>query len=228
MVCDLGGHFFQSKEPPSTESSFAERRRYHIKGLFWLCYVLDKDISLRSGRVPLLTEDYCDLTLPGSSGTMSSSAAEEFTRHLPNDPRLSMIKEKACRLLYSPRAFRISDSQLLLNIRQLDYELEQWRLSIPVLMRPRLAIPSDHPLLPPDASISQSTQCINLQLDYHYTLTAIHTTVRRCGTTNEDESLAEDLHSVVHSSIDLSLEAGRSTLLFLRAAIDILEEEAFR
>ncbi|POR33856.1 Uncharacterized protein TPAR_05949, partial [Tolypocladium paradoxum] len=228
MVCDLGGHFFHPQKPHSAEDSFAVRQRHHIRGLFWLCYVLDKDISLRSGRPPLLTEDYCDLTLPEWAEAMSNSAAEELTRQLPNDPRLSMIKEKTCRLLYSPPAFRISDSQLLLNIRQLDDELEQWRLSIPPLIRPRLAIPSDRPLLPPDASISQSIQCINLQLDYHYALTTIHTAVRRCGTTNECESLPEDLHSVVHSSIDLSLEAGRSTLLFLRAPIDILEEGAFR
>ncbi|SPO07034.1 uncharacterized protein DNG_09728 [Cephalotrichum gorgonifer] len=139
-----------------------------------------------------------------------------------------MIKEKTCRLLYSPRALRISDSQLLLNIRQLDHELEQWRRSIPVSIRPRLTIRSDQPLPSPDISTSQIMQHIKLQLDYHYTLTVIHTAVRRCGPTNEDESLPEDLHSVVHSSIDLSLEAGRSTLFFLRAAMDILEEEAFR
>lgn len=145
MVGDLGGHFFQPQNPPSAEDSLPVRQRHHIRRLFWLCYVLDKDISLRSGRPPLLTEDYCDLTLPEWAGSMSNSAAEKLTRLLPNDPRLSMIKEKTCRLLYSPGAFRISDSQLLLNIRQLDNDLEQWRLAIPPVMRPRLAISSGRP-----------------------------------------------------------------------------------
>lgn len=221
MVCDLGGHFAHLKNH-LTEDPFTERQRHHIRMLFWLCYVLDKDISLRSGKPPFLTEQYCDLTITGNS------AAEELTHHLPNDPGLSVIKEKACRLLYSAVAYNISDSQLLLHIRDLDDDLERWRLSIPVSTRPRLAIPSDRPILPPDSSISQGIQYIKLQLDYLYTLTTVHTTVRRCGPTNKDELLPEDLHSVTHSSIDLSLEAGHSTLSFLRAAIDILAEGAFR
>ncbi|EGX96052.1 hypothetical protein CCM_00707 [Cordyceps militaris CM01] len=40
--------------------------------------------------------------------------------------------------------------------------------------------------------------------------------VRKCGASNEETALPEDLHSVVHSSVDLSLEAARSTLRFLR------------
>lgn len=153
MVCDLGGHLYQREEPPLAEDSLEERRRRHIRGLFWLCYVLDKDVSLRSGRPPFLTEDYCDLTLPDVDGASDwdedggDSAGELLIHHLPIDPHLSMIKEKTCRLLYSPRAFRATDGQLLLNISRLDDDLEQWRLSIPPFIRPRLAIHSDRPLL---------------------------------------------------------------------------------
>lgn len=221
MVCDLGGHFFQSENHQLANVSTGNQHHY-IRRLFWLCYVLDKDISLRSGTPPLLVEDYCDLAIPSNSG------ADELSYHLPNDPGLSFIKEKACRLLYSSKAFQISDTQLLLRIRQLDDELEKWRLSLPLLTRPRLAIPSTYPLFSLDTSDLQKTQCIKLQLDYLCTLTTVHTTVRRFGPTNNDESLPEDLHSVVHSSIDLSLEAGCSTLSFLRAIIDILKEGAFR
>lgn len=125
VVCDLGGHFSQPENPPSADDPLEVRQRYHIRGLFWLCYVLDKDISLRSGRPPLLTEESCDLTLPEWAWAMSNSAAHEPIYHLPNDLSLSIVKEKTYRLLYSPQAFKVSETQLLLNIRQLDDELEQ-------------------------------------------------------------------------------------------------------
>lgn len=219
-ICDLGGHTSESAEVKFAQESISDPgcQKRHIRRLFWLCYVLDKEVSLRSGRPPLLTAEYCDLTLP---------AADESLDHLPHDPRLCMIKETTCRLLYSPQALKIPDNNLLLNIRQLDSDLEQWRLSIPSLLRPRLSIDPGRPFFPTGMSTSQTIRLINLQLDYHYTLTCIHTTVERCGGTSDNESLPEYLHRVLHSSTDLALEAGRSTLLFLQASIDTLQEAAF-
>ncbi|CEJ87499.1 hypothetical protein VHEMI04433 [[Torrubiella] hemipterigena] len=228
MVCDLGGHFFQPRKGAVAEDGMAARQTRCIRALFWFCYVRDKDIALRSGTPPLLTEDYCDLSWPPLPGILSNTNTAEHTYQLSNDPRLSMIKEKACRLLFSPKAFQSVDSEILLNIRQLDVELEQWRLAIPSTIRPRLAIPAGQPLLPSDASMLQRIQCINLQLDYHYTVATLHTTVRRCGNTKEDEILPEDLHKVIHSSVDLSIEASRSTLAFFRTSVDILGEGAFQ
>ncbi|CRK17374.1 hypothetical protein BN1723_002931 [Verticillium longisporum] len=233
IVCDLGGHHSRPAMYASIDDLLDEERYHYIRELFWLCYLADKDVSFRSGRPPLLTETYCDLALPkgleawDSAENPSIHLMMESTFRLPSDPRLGMIKEKTCRLLYSAQAFGMSDSQLLVHIRQLDDELEQWRVSVPAPLRPRLSVPSSRPLLPPHASMSQNAQYINLQLDYHYTLVMIHTSVRRSGTAKEDESLPEDLHKVVHSSVDISLEAGRSTLIFLKASVDVLEEGAF-
>jgi hypothetical protein len=79
-----------------------------------------------------------------------------------------------------------------------------------------------------EASFWKNLQRINLQLEYHYTLTVIHATVRRCGAALiEGEDMPGDLHRVAHSSSDLTLEAGRATIMFLRAPIDRLREEAF-
>ncbi|KAM9879380.1 fungal specific transcription factor [Verticillium dahliae] len=233
IVCDLGGHHSHPAMYACIDDLLHEERYRYIRELFWLCYLADKDVSFRSGRPPLLTETYCDLSLP--MGLEASNPAEsqiihlmiESNFHLPSDPRLGVIKEKTCRLLYSAQAFGMSDSQLLVHIRQLDDELEQWRVSVPGPLRPRLSIPSSLTLGSPHASMSQNAKYINLQLDYHYTLVMIHTSVRRSGTAKGDESLPEDLHKVVHSSVDISLEAGRSTLAFLKASVDVLEEGAF-
>ncbi|KAH7136966.1 hypothetical protein B0J13DRAFT_82829 [Dactylonectria estremocensis] len=241
MVCSLGGNVHEPLTSRRPETSCTERESRHIRMLFWLCYVLDKDISLRSGQPPLLTEDYCDLKPPEdymSCYTFSPSSNEDigaggipddsFMPQLPGDPGLSYLKERTCRLLYAPQSFKITDSQLLHRIRQLDDELESWRLSIPPDFRPRLSIPPNRPLIPVGMKVPQMMRCINLQLEYHYLTTAIHTTVRRCGAASpEAGDLPEDLHIVVHSSTDLTLEASRSTLLFLKVPITVLAEEAF-
>ena len=223
IVCDLGGHLLPSRTGVA-ETSIAERARHHIRELFWVCYVLDKDIALRSGKPPLLVADYCDLALPVEDGQTDRAQYAIY----PDELRLSVIKEQIYRLLYSPGAFNIPDSQHLLRIRHLDDELESWRLSIPSDMRPMLTIPTKPSLVAPDTRLWRTLQRIDLQLEYHYTLTTIHATVRRCGAAIvEGEGLPDDLHKVVHSSIDLTLEAGRSTMTFLTAPLDELREEAF-
>ncbi|RSL48429.1 hypothetical protein CEP54_012940 [Fusarium duplospermum] len=139
MVCSLGGHLNRRTtcEPRNFSS---ERRHQHTRALFWMSYTFDKEISLRSGQPPLLTEDYCDLTAPEgytsryecqSPADQDDSSFESLMPYLPGDLGLSHVKEKTCRLLYSPKSFTIDDTQILRHIRHLDIDLESWRSSIP-------------------------------------------------------------------------------------------------
>lgn len=236
MVCSLGGHLYQR---PTYDSSIlvSERKRQHIRTLFWMSYVLDKEISLRSGQPPLLTKDCCDLTAPeGYAGRYDhqsypdkdDSSFERLVPYLPGDLGLSHVKEKACRLLYSSKSFQNDDTQVLLHIRHLDIDLESWRSSIPTKYRPKLSITPGGPLSDSDMNALQRMRCLQLQLDYHYLVTAVHTAVRRRGAAYaEAPNLPDYLHSVFHSSSDLSLEASRSTLTLFRSHIDILEGDTF-
>ncbi|KAM3473831.1 hypothetical protein MY8738_008197 [Beauveria namnaoensis] len=214
MVCEL---LDSHQQETCREDPLKDRKRQHLDNLFGLCYILDKNIALRSGRPPLLTEEYYDVNLASAAPGLT-----ELPHDYPSDPKLNLVKERTCRLLYAPKAAKLSDGQILQYIRQLDQELEQWRLSIPRLIRPRLSIPPDFSPLIGEASRRQKKQLINLQLDYHYTLIAIHVMVRKCGAANEEMELPEDLHSVVHSSVDISLEASRSTLTFLGLSLRLL------
>ncbi|WAO96976.1 Zn(2)-C6 fungal-type domain-containing protein [Fusarium falciforme] len=241
MVCSLGGHFYQATKYNAPSVSSVERQSWHTRILFWLSYIFDKDISLRSGQPPLLTEEYCDLTPPESytnrydcqSGLSQDYNSENctsdgFTPYFLGDLGLSYIKEKTCHLLYSPTAFKVDDTQLLLHIRHLDTELESWRASIPMGYRPKLSIPPGCLIFDAAMSSWQRMKCFHLQLEYHCLMTAIHTTVRRCGAVYaEAPNLPDDLHSVFHSSSDLSLEASRSTLALLKSHINVLEDEVF-
>ncbi|KAL6786842.1 hypothetical protein J3E68DRAFT_440935 [Trichoderma sp. SZMC 28012] len=241
MVCELDGHL---QHPMDRENSHLGRRRDHIRELFWLCYISDKDLALLSGLPPILANEYCDLGaldnehlnhdvfLQSSSTTADTEnigaiAWNRAIPFLPGDPHLGVLKERIFRLLYSPSALKIIDSELLTRIRRLDDELESWRLSVPPALRPKLSIPPGHgvPTTPNFLSYLRSVQ---LQLAYHYLLTMIHTPVRRFGAAQGAEaSPPEDLHSAMHSSIDLSLEASRSTLNLLNEPIVMLKKEAF-
>ncbi|KAH8672243.1 hypothetical protein BGZ61DRAFT_508882 [Ilyonectria robusta] len=221
MVCDLGGHALLPGLSllPQHIPIFDEPSRFHIRRLFWICYCVDKDASLRTGIPPLLTCDYCEV---GDAGECSSQTS---WYNQSRDIDLARIKESAGRQLCSPRAFKYTEGELLSHVRQLDDELEEWRLSIEPPYRPRLSVPPDSSLLVPSSMRTEDRmRIINLQLDYLFTMIYIHTTVRKCG--DFERNLPDDLHSVVHSSADLSLEASRSIIRFLESAVDFWEEES--
>ncbi|KAF5632725.1 transcriptional regulatory [Fusarium sp. NRRL 52700] len=145
----------------------------------------------------------------------------------------------ACRAVYDlkghiadPPASNGSDSAvdrpILGQVRQLDGDIEAWRLRIPMDYRPKWSLSSEKPLIHADMSFVQSTRCINLQLEYKYLTTVIHTAVRRCGAEHAvNDDLPDDLHNVYHSSSDISLEASRTTLQIFKSYIDIFQEDMF-
>ncbi|KAM0346272.1 hypothetical protein ACHAPU_005699 [Fusarium lateritium] len=214
MVCDLGGHFPLSRPVilPQHTPTFDDQTKLHIRRLFWICYCSDKDISLRTDKPPLLTSDHCDLS------------ASELS-DLPRDVNLAKIKENAIRLLCSPRAFRYTEGELLAQVRELDDELEEWRLSVEPRFRPRLSILSDLSFsLPSTISREDRTYLINLQLDYLFTIINIHTLVRKCG--DLEMNLPDDLHRAVESSADLSIEASRSIFRILDTVVAFWKEDS--
>ncbi|KAI8408936.1 hypothetical protein FOFC_11887 [Fusarium oxysporum] len=218
MVCDLGGHFPLSRPAifPQHIPTFDDQTRLHLRRLFWICYCYDKDMSLRTDKPPLLTSDHCDI-----------SDAEDQTLWYshPRDTNLARIKENASNILCSPRAFKYTEGELLAHVRQLDDELEEWRLSVDPRYRPRLSILSDLSFsLPAAMNLQDRTYLINLQLDYLFTIINIHTLVRKCG--DLEENLPDDLHSVVHSSADLSIEASRSIFRILDTIVDLWKEDS--
>lgn len=69
---------------------------------------------------------------------------------------------------------------------------------------------------------------IYLQLEYLYLMVVMHMTVRRFKVASIDiNDIAEDRHRLIHSSVDISLEASRSILGCLKTMINALSEEAF-
>ncbi|OBT44738.1 hypothetical protein VE00_05331, partial [Pseudogymnoascus sp. WSF 3629] len=141
------------------------------KRVFWIGYMLDKDICLRFGRPPVQDDDDMNVELP-------SAVPEDNIGNIPladgkgkvNLFRLmcefSTIVSKVYTQLYSTRASKQSDGELLNTIGELDQQLEEWKDSIPIDFRPEHEIKASHtPLI---------LHVVVLHFGYYNCLTTIH------------------------------------------------------
>ncbi|KAJ5703466.1 hypothetical protein N7493_011855 [Penicillium malachiteum] len=238
IVCSLKGHIYCAIPHILPENLDAEEQKNrHTRVLFWLCYMLDKDIALRTGNPPYLTEAFCDLETVDSSPFCSNYPLESSDngstnqaihggdirwQFLPEDPHLSPLKETIFLELFSAEAMKQSDGRILARIRELDNRIEVWRMSLHPDLRPSLSMP---PNAVPHEGFIGLTHWLHrmpLYLSYYHLMTIVHTTVRRCSV-----EYSEELHHVVHSSFDLALEASRSTIWGLDILLNY-SEDAFR
>ncbi|EUC46996.1 hypothetical protein COCMIDRAFT_91352 [Bipolaris oryzae ATCC 44560] len=203
------------------------RERYLLRNIFWMVYIMDKELSIRTGQPPCLQDEHCDTSFPPTyarrifSQLMGFGPETDFDTVHPftGSPWLSIIKSKAYNALYSARALRKTDAEILRDIRELDDDLECWRLSIPISYRPTVAF--TRATLPNNVVAMPSTM---LHLDYNHCVAAIHQATSRCQawiSGNQDEMEG------VGSSLDLSIEASRSSLVYLQMASHLLDENSF-
>ncbi|KAL8388769.1 hypothetical protein RB595_008911 [Gaeumannomyces hyphopodioides] len=137
----------------------AERLRRHLRQLYRISFLLDKELAIRTGLPPIMHDDYCDLEmlerawsidltgLPIHQREMRNGVPtgptllEEVTQKEVLEPyamRLVILKSRTCQLLYSRASGRKTDAELLRDIRELDAELDRWRSSVPQRFRPVL------------------------------------------------------------------------------------------
>lgn len=206
--------------------------RRHLRTLFWLAYTLDKEVALRTGQPPSIVDHHCDLTLPRGyleiqylDDHLLADAARSggiAIPILPGDLRLAMIKSKACTLLYSVEGLRKSDADLLHDIRELDNELEEWRLSVPKKHRPALSLPTTTSRWS-EGDVPRGVRTIFINFEYHHLMATIHQATGRCRAWAFSGS--REIQSL-KSSLALAVEASRATLLSLRSAVQGLLERA--
>ncbi|QKD62281.2 uncharacterized protein FOBCDRAFT_245601 [Fusarium oxysporum Fo47] len=230
MVITMGGHIDVPSLPDHGEASREERERCHLRALFWICYLFDKEIALRSGQPPFLTDSSCDLTPPdrGMTHFFTDGTGEGLIPYLFGDIGLSLLKGKANHQLYSVYASRKTDAELLRDIRELDEQLEEWRSSMPSHIRPSLSMSrSSLPSLQ-DTDMAHRMHTTLVHLDYFYLLITIHHASGRCTTMSPMQAHREGSSAAaLDSSLALCLEASRSTIVYLKATISCLATETF-
>ncbi|KAH7124339.1 hypothetical protein EDB81DRAFT_872478 [Dactylonectria macrodidyma] len=239
LVLKLGGHLYTKSVSHNNEQTPIDRINYQLRMLFWQCYIFDKHITFRTGQPPLMPDDRCDLTPPHhqfndpsflrgmDNVSLLPIRVGESTPYFTSDLSLSHLKAKTYRLLYSAQAQSKSGAELLRAIRELDAELENWRMSIPSDFRPALSIPKEANVQLPEMSSPPSMRHISLQLEYHHIIITIHRASERCQSFQSETSLECQWNPGIQSCNNLSLEASRSILIYLRATLHKVAGEAF-
>ncbi|KAJ5375840.1 transcriptional regulator family: Fungal Specific TF [Penicillium concentricum] len=221
LIFMLGGNLFTCHATATDKRS--QQKHSQLRNLFWICYTIDKDLALRTGQPPTITDENCDLTLPPgyldrAFSDVENEEAPWYGPVFPFDLRLSMIKARAHRELYSVSSLQKSDAELLKSIRELDDALEEWRLSVPPKWRPTMSFSSETS----DPNMGMHT--VLLRLNYHLCMTIIHQASGRCKAWMQGQSGMMD---GVSSSMALSVEASRSSLCYLEAAEHVVVDGVF-
>ncbi|KAK3326530.1 fungal-specific transcription factor domain-containing protein [Apodospora peruviana] len=141
------------------------------KRVFWIAYMLDKDLCLRNGRPPAQDDDDMNVDLPDADpedniGNIPLADGKGKMNLFRVMCELAIVESKVYNKLYSTKAAKQSDGELLNTIGELDQALEDWKDSIPIDFRPEHEIKASHtPLI---------LHIVMLHLNYYNCLTTIH------------------------------------------------------
>ncbi|KAH8596020.1 fungal-specific transcription factor domain-containing protein [Bisporella sp. PMI_857] len=188
------------------------------RNVFWLLYIIDKNICIETGRPSAIHDQDIGIALP----------KEEPDQFWPNGARvyntfliwakLSMVVSRVYSELYSTRSRTRTVLQRLQSIGKLDNELNKIRESIPLEIRPERKINCDERQLLP---------VILLHHSYYNCLTAIHRVSIYHGPWTSDPSDKKlPNHSVqlnprVYLSEEICVAAARQAI----STLDYLEQE---
>ncbi|KAL4953201.1 hypothetical protein BDW69DRAFT_200338 [Aspergillus filifer] len=194
------------------------RANKHLRNLFWLCYLLDKDLALRTGQSHCLKDEDCNLQLPReyvvnlcSRVTYPAPFSSGDGPLFPVELRLSLIKSRIFNALYSYQGLQKSDAEIIKLIRELDDDLEHWRLSIPPDLRPTLTYGKTVHKSPN----TMTMVLIIIHLNYYFCVNIVHLAGSRCESWRSTCS-SDDMMNGLRSSLTMSVAASRSLLLFLQ------------
>jgi hypothetical protein len=134
-------------------------------------YLLDKDMALRSGRPPCISDDDIGVELPDEDpadgvGNMLCKNGRDKCNMFRLVTLFAVIQSKVYMQLYSAKASKQSDGELLNTIGDLDRELEAWKELVPFEFRPESEISMDDGRL--------VLHLVMMHFAYYNCLTTIH------------------------------------------------------
>ncbi|KAJ6438482.1 fungal specific transcription factor [Purpureocillium lavendulum] len=141
------------------------------KRVFWIAYMLDKDLCLRSGRPAAQDDDDMNVELPDANppdniGNIPLADGKGKMNLFRVMCEFTVIESNVYKRLYSTKATKQSAGELLNTIGELDQELEAWKDKIPIDFRPEHEIKASHtPLI---------LHIVMLHFTYYNCLTTIH------------------------------------------------------
>ncbi|OAL38820.1 hypothetical protein AYO20_02026 [Fonsecaea nubica] len=150
-----------------SQAELVQRQR-----VFWILYILEKDLSSRIGRPSCIDDDDIGFGFPGeqshgTDGITISSAASGDTKFYPFHHMcvLARIESQVYKELYAYSARLKTTSERLESISRLDAELQEWKESFPVEIRP------EHPI---QCESENRFSIVVLHFGYYHCVRAVH------------------------------------------------------
>ncbi|KAJ5504134.1 hypothetical protein N7463_007008 [Penicillium fimorum] len=230
LVFILGAHLRYlpaTNGAPLSVTTEAYQTTRHLRNLFWTAYVLDKELSLRAGQPVAIHDEDCDLSLPPGYEEqlyilLSSSESDGMvigSPLFPTDLRLIKIRSRAYTTLYQPGSF-CEPGIKLESIRQLDSDLEMWRVSLPLKCRPGLLTSQ---LIATGNTIAD-IHILVVRMDYHHCMAMIHQASGRCKAWTGTQNNTID---GVDLSFKIAVETSRSSIISLQNSLHVTPNSAF-
>lgn len=188
----------ECSDPALTKSQAETRRR-----VFWKVYVLDKDISLRTGRPFSQDDDDMDVQLPSNSNAESCNV-DLFNYRIG----LAVIQGQVYKQLYSIRAGRQSETQRAIAAQELSSLLSYWKSSA------QLESLEDSALLSESQMTGEMIHKVVLRLTYIHCLTMIDRHLPPTARSPSDQELSRS---------ELLLPPGSLCIAESRKAIRLIE-----
>jgi hypothetical protein len=198
------------------EAGFPESEINTRSNVFWVAYIMDKGLALRLGHPSGINDNDIGVDLPKENRTPyflpdGSQRYDIFYLQV----RLAVLQSRIYSELYSAAARKRSALERLRSVSELDKELQDWKMNVPVEIRPDEFIRCSEDQFPP---------VFLLHFDFFNCMSTIHrVSVHHRGSwTNEDGVRTAQaphnpqLNPRVYSSQSICLEAARSTIKLLR------------
>jgi hypothetical protein len=117
----------QDQEPGLSFNEIEQRKR-----VFWIAYIIDKDISLRTGNPPAQNDGDMDIDLPAETIGLNNVHLCDNVNFLNLRIGLAIIQGRIYQNLFSTKSLRKSDIERSLAATELDAILKAWKRGIPI------------------------------------------------------------------------------------------------
>ena len=152
--------------------NLADHDLEHRHNLFWIVYLLEKGLSMRTGRPSCINDEDITVDLPpmptDKHGDPRSPDLEQYL--FPSMARLARIDGKILTELYAGRQMGRSRDHELCMVAKLDTELQKWKEYLPLVIRPE-AVPYE--------TLPNQSVCLTLHFAYYNSLSIIHLLLSR-------------------------------------------------
>lgn len=135
------------------------------RNIFWILYILDKTIALRTGHPSGMVDDDIGIDLPEEEKQLETAPDGSKFNIFRYQVQMSLLESRIWTELYSTRSQNMPALEQSKSVDELDKALHEWREALPVELRPGEAIRT---------SQEQFMPVISLHFAYFNCLATIH------------------------------------------------------